>query len=109
LLQKVMESCSKTSFLLQKWLCVAPKHFSYFGINIYIYIYIHTNIYIYIYCMRGPFVPLPAKSYNSALEEQLALIAIERVNICPSLIPIGRCQVLVYMCVNVYAYSHIMA
>jgi len=74
----------------------------------HIYIYTYKFIHIYIWHER-PFVPLPAKSYNSALEEQLALIAIERVNMCPSLIPIGRCQVLVYMCVNVYAYSHIMA
>ncbi len=57
-----------------------------------------TYIYIYIWHER-PFVPLPAKSFNSALEEQLALIAFERVNICPPLTPIGRCQVLVYMCV----------
>ena len=72
----------------------------------------HTHIYIYTYIYiwhKTPFVPLPAKSFNSALEEQLALIAFERVNICPSLAPIGRCQVLVYMCVNVYAYSHIIA
>ncbi len=56
----------------------------------------HTYIYIYIWHKR-PFVPLPAKSFNSALEEQLALITFERVIICPSLAPIGRCQVLVYI------------
>ena len=56
----------------------------------------HIYIYIYIWHKR-PFVPLPAKSFNSALEEQLALITFERVIICPSLAPIGRCQVLVYI------------
>ena len=74
------------------------------NMNKYIYIYIYTYIW-----HKTPFVPLPAKSFNSALEEQLALIAFERVNICPSLAPTGRCQALVYMCVNVYAYSHIIA
>ncbi len=69
---------------------------------------IYGNMYIYIWHKR-PFVPLPAKSFNSALEEQLALIAFERVTICPSLAPIGGCQVLVYVCVHVYAYSHIIA
>ncbi len=64
----------------------------------------YTNIYIW---HKRPFVPLPAKSFNSALEEQLALIAFERVNICPPLTPIGRCQVLVYMCVWMYMRIHI--
>ena len=100
-----MDCCSKATFssksdggLLQNDLVILE--------HTYIYIYIHIHIYIW---HKRPFVPLPAKSFNSALEEQLALIAFERVNICPSLAPIGRCQVLVYMCVNVYAYSHIIA
>ena len=55
---------------------------------------------------KRPFVPLPAKSFNSALEEQFALIAFERVNICSSLTPIGRCQVLVYMCKCVCVFTY---
>ena len=55
---------------------------------------------------KRPFVPLPAKSFYSALEEQFALIAFERVNICSSLTPIGRCQVLVYMCKCVCVFTY---